>query len=114
MRSRIEAYSRAEYTTNNPHPMAQPTQLHPPEENPQLIKLSLTMYDGPYVPHVPVGLPHCRIVMQLQSNKREYTHTHIQLIKMMRTPKRHIAATIGEYFAHKLCCFRLTHISASC
>ncbi len=38
----------------------------------------------------------------------------LQLIEMTRTPKRCIAATIGEFFAHKLCCFRLTHISASC
>src|SRR5258707_12096585 len=52
------------------------TSESPPEENPRLTKLSLTMYDEPYVPHVPVGLPHCRVVTRPRGNKREYTHTH--------------------------------------
>src|SRR5258708_33642999 len=53
---------------------------YPPEENPRLTKLSLTMYDEPYVPHVPVGLPHCRVVTRPRGNKRKYTLLYMQLL----------------------------------
>src|SRR5258707_5035031 len=56
------------------------TSESPPEENPRLTKLSLTMYDEPYVPHVPVGLPHCRVVTRPRGNKREYTLLYMQLL----------------------------------
>src|SRR5258708_8771078 len=66
-------------------PLITPTRPYPPEENPQLTKLSLTMYDEPYVPHVPVGLPHCCIVTQPRGNKREYTHTHTHTLQETHT-----------------------------
>ncbi len=63
-------------------PAPMPHWQHPPDQNPQgtffpdWLFPSLTMYDEPYVPHVPVGLLHCCCITQPQGNKWDHTHTH--------------------------------------
>ena len=47
-----------------PNHLTKPTRGKPP----QLTTMTPIMYDEPYVPHVPVGLPHCCIVMWLWGN----------------------------------------------
>ena len=60
--------------TTSPKP---PTRLNPPEDSsPNWIFLPLTMYDEPYVPHVPLGLLHCHHITWPWGNKWDYTHTH--------------------------------------
>src|SRR5260370_31956971 len=56
--------------------LTKPTRGKPP----RLTTMTPIMYDEPYVPHVPVGLPHCRVVTRPRGNKREYTHTHTQTV----------------------------------